>query len=103
MYCLDLSKGIFPVRSHLQKDAFFVICCACSRMIENITGKDHLKSYGKFHGAETGCGMVDTLERRDAMQGDLDRLETWACVNLMKFSKAKCKVLHLGRGNPKHK
>ncbi|KFV03647.1 hypothetical protein N340_14780, partial [Tauraco erythrolophus] len=34
---------------------------------------------------------------------DLDRLERWACENFIKFSKVKCKVLHVGRGNPKHK
>ena len=30
-------------------------------------------------------------------------LESWAPANLMKFKRAKCKVLHLGQGNPKHR
>ncbi|GAB0183658.1 mitochondrial enolase superfamily member 1 [Grus japonensis] len=48
------------------------------------------------------CGAVNMLEGRDAIQRDLGRLERWACANCMKFNKVKCKVQHMGQGNPKH-
>ncbi|GAB0204718.1 mitochondrial enolase superfamily member 1 [Grus japonensis] len=47
-------------------------------------------------------GVANTPEGCAAIQQDLNRLENLVERNLMKFNKGKCRVLHLGRNNPKH-
>jgi len=47
-------------------------------------------------------GVMDTPEGCAATQQVLDRLESWAQKNLMKFNKGKCRVLPLERKNPMH-
>jgi len=42
---------------------------------------------------------VHSLEGREVLQTDLDRLKSWAIANDMKYNKSKHRILHLGQSN----
>ncbi|RMC17067.1 hypothetical protein DUI87_05642 [Hirundo rustica rustica] len=54
--------------------------------------------------ATPGSGRGSELSLDPSLlQGEQDRQERWVHVNLIKFNKASCKVLHFRLGNPRHK
>ncbi|RMC06687.1 hypothetical protein DUI87_16128 [Hirundo rustica rustica] len=42
----------------------------------------------------------DTAKGWDAILRDMDKFKEWDLGNITSFNKAKCKVMHLGQGNP---
>jgi len=56
---------------------------------------------GKLVTSTKLCSVFDTLEGRDATQRNLDRLERWACGNLMKSRSPSARSCTLVRAIPR--
>ncbi|KAK4826699.1 hypothetical protein QYF61_010708 [Mycteria americana] len=115
---LYLIKAFDPVSHNILIDELtkYGLCKWTVRWIENwaqrlvdsilfiifITELDDVAelTFSKFADDTKLGGVADTPDECAAIQRDPDRLEIWG--DLRKFSKWKCKVLHLGRNNPRH-
>lgn len=55
--------------------------------------------HGKYADNTKLGEVVDSLEVRDSLRRDLDRLESWAITKYMNFNKNKWPFPHLGESN----
>ncbi|KAJ7416920.1 hypothetical protein WISP_67700 [Willisornis vidua] len=65
--------------------------------------RDLLGEVHKLTNTTKLCCVVNTLEGRNAIQKDQDKLESLDCMYFMMFNKAKYNVVYLSQGNSKHK
>ena len=64
---------------------------------------DNLSSKGKLFADDAKIyRKMDSTQDRYLLQDDLNKLHTWSQKWLMGFNQAKCKVMHMGRKNPRN-
>ena len=64
---------------------------------------DNLKSTGKLFADDAKIySRIRDPDDTLVLQNDLNKLQEWSSKWLLSFNESKCKVLHVGRGNPGH-
>lgn len=99
------SSGVVVSRS-VQAEAGDEWCLSwdwCSLATVSMTYSGTECSFGKLADGANISGVVDTIEVKDTIQKDLNRLEKWTHMKKMRFNMAKCKVLHLDQGSLSYK
>ena len=64
---------------------------------------DGLQSDGKLFADDAKIyRQIKGIEDRQQLQDDLDKLQDWSSMWLLKFNESKCKVVNFGTNNPKY-
>jgi len=74
-----------------------ILFLICTNNLES----DLINHVFKFANDTKLLGKVNSIAERNHMQRDLQQLMDWSSTWLMSFNTSKCKVMHLGRSNPK--
>ena len=71
-------------------------------LIDKCLSKKEGSHIWKFADDTKLARIIERDEDKDELQGELSRLVEWTETWMMQFNEKKCKVLHMGRKNPRY-